>query len=190
MNEAWISARAGCAVVVTDTDHFLLEAGREAPPKPCAPGRLNNLRILASDVVRMEAESYPFPKVKVALEKAWEAQSALDLTLMSVDSKLSTPLRENAARVASQLLEREEVQEAVRRRLLGVPLPREADLEGAPQVQTVVELLQEAARNRTLVAIAAQAWDLFAPEVGPLERETHIVEWLEVLRKGEEAIAA
>lgn len=159
MNEAWISARAGCAVVVTDSDYFLLEAGRQAPPKPCPAGQLNNLRLLASDIVRMESGAFPFPDVKQVLEKAWEERSALDLTLMSLDADLSQGLREEAARVASQLMETQEVREAVHRRFLGVPLPEEADVEGGSFEGVVAELVREAAENRELVAIATRAWD-------------------------------
>ncbi len=107
----------------------------------------------------MDAGEFPFPEIQQILEKAWLEQSALDLTLMTLDRDLSSGLRADAARAASQFLATQEVREAVRRRLLGTPLPEEADLEGAPREGVVADLVREAAESRDLVALVDQAWD-------------------------------
>jgi len=167
---AWMSARAGRAIVVSDSEHYLLEAGRHSPPQPCAPGQLNNLLALVSDVRRMEAGSFPFAEAREALERVWREQSALDLLLMALDGDLEPGLREDAAQVASRLLARTEVCLAVRHRLLGTPLPKEADVEGLPEAPRLTELVREAFHSREMVVIANQVWDRVFWDFGHSER--------------------
>jgi len=165
-----MSARAGRAIVVSDSEHYLLEAGRQIPPQPCAPGQLNNFLSLVSDIRQLEAGAFPFAEARQTLERGWREQSALDLLLMALDGDLEPGLREDAAQVASRLLARTEVCLAVRHRLLGTPLPKEADIEGLPETPHVTELVREASHSREMVVIANQAWDRVFWDFGHSER--------------------
>jgi hypothetical protein len=159
VNEAWISARAGYGVVVTPSDYFLLEAGNPAVPRECAPGQLNNLQAMATDIVRIEAGAFPFPQAQQTLDAAWRQESALTLLLMALDRQLSPALRSEVAGIASRLLSDQEAQKAVRWRLLGAPLPAVADTEGAPLRGIAAELISEAFANRSRVSAVSDAWE-------------------------------
>ena len=169
MNQAWISGRAGCAVVVTPEDAYLLEAGGTQLPRPCSPGQLNNLQGLAPDLVRSAAGPFPFHDTQQNLDLAWRSQSALAMLLTALDVEHSSSLRSEAARVAERLLAAPEVRERVRWRLLGIPLPREADLEGIRLQGVVRKLVDEALGMSTVVALAGEVWDLlaFGSPIGP-----------------------
>jgi hypothetical protein len=155
--------------VVTPEDAYLLEAGGSQPPLPCSSGQLNNLRGLALDVVRSAAGPFPFHDVQQNLDLAWRSQSALAMLLTALDAEHSSSLRSAAAGVAERLLAAPEVRERVRWRLLGTPLPREADLEGIWLQGVVRKLVDEAQRMSTVVALAGEVWDrlAFGSSIGP-----------------------
>lgn len=158
MSEAWISARAGCAVVLTPEECFLLEAGRSTPPRACAPGLLSNLKALASDLLRVPAEVFPFPEVQRALDTSWRQESALTLLLTAVDSDLSSGVRVEAMEMSERLLADEEVWNAVRFRLLSSPLPEIADTKRVWLIGRVAALITEAWDRRSRVEAADRAW--------------------------------
>jgi hypothetical protein len=70
MNVAWISGRAGSAVVDTGTETFLLIEGDDAPPVACSPRHLNVQCSTYDDVVREEAGAFPFARTREALRLA------------------------------------------------------------------------------------------------------------------------
>ena len=174
MNHAWISGRAGCAVVVTPEGNYLLEAGGSQPPRPCSPGQLNNLRSLTSDLIQSASGPFPFQDVRQNLEVAWRSESALTMLRTTLDTEYSSSLRSQAADVAERLLADPEVHERVRWRLLGTPMPYEADNCCIAPRGKARELVEEAMRLRELVKWAGEVWDrlAFASPIGP-ERLAH-----------------
>lgn len=168
MSPAWISGIAGRAIIVDDLVHgdakyFRLTANAEGPPEPCGPRHLHNFLSLSPDVeVIHDPGPPPYRDVQATLDRVTRQESALKLGLMALDKRLPDDLRTDVARQAEILLEDESTHEAVRHRLLSIPLPGVADFSKLPEVGRLTVLFETARDSAPLVERISAAWTVAA----------------------------
>jgi len=167
MSPAWISGIAGRAIIVDDlhdgTKYFRLVANAKSPPEPCNPRHLRNFLSFAPDAeVIADPGPPPYRTVQAALDRATRKESALKLGLMAVDEDLPDDLRTDVARHAETLLEDESTREAVRHRLLSVPLPKAADFSKLPENSRLAALFETARDLAPLVERISSVWRVTA----------------------------
>lgn len=168
MSPAWISGIAGRAIIVDDLVHgdakyFRLAANTEDPPEPCGPRHLRNFLSFSPDVeVIDDPGPPPYRAVQAELDRVTRQESALKLGLMALDERLPDDLRTDVARQAEALLEDESTHEAVRHRLLSVPLPGVADFSKLPEVGQLTTLFETARDSAPLVERISTAWTVAA----------------------------
>ncbi len=169
MSQAWISARAGRAIVETEDGTYCLEVESSMSPESCAPEHLANFLAMASDVTLVdEIGPFPFGDMQCRLDDAWRQDRALTTTLMTTDGILSMEVRAEAAQVAACLLAEPVILESVRNRLLAAPLPEVAmhQLDSVPP-GLPRDLLTEAANHRETVARISEGWERAAFRLAP-----------------------
>jgi RNA polymerase sigma factor (sigma-70 family) len=127
--DAFVSGRAGVAIIV-DGDRLLsMNLEPHTPPIPCTFRDVRFLLGDARDLLLVEHET--FDEIRADLAVARNQDDALQLALFTLDAELSDETREEAARALEELLASNMVLAFVEGVLLSHPAPKSADVIGA-----------------------------------------------------------
>ncbi|MCI0706966.1 MAG: tetratricopeptide repeat protein [Ignavibacteriae bacterium] len=161
--EAIVSGSAGKAFVL---DNDLLHVISVADPKNPKPATKNDLYQLVHELGNLEfLEDVNYSQVELELKKEYELTYALDLSLVSFDSKVQNSTRVKAINHLENLIRDASLLTQVQYVLFSVPRPSSADIEGALDLSTKLKasatksLLKELLARQSVIKKVHSAWE-------------------------------
>ena len=160
---AIISGRAGLALLVQDNT---LESIHIDALDTTVPRRLEEYHLLFGENDDLEfLENVETDEVRRRLTIAVDREEALDLTLILLDSELSSEVRSDAAQELENLLQNDNIVEQLERIFFAKQLPESADHQGgleylkAAASNVAVTFLQRLIDRQPRIRDVRQAWD-------------------------------
>lgn len=173
---ALISGRTGRALIVDGESLASFDVG---DPSILIPRHIGELPFLFGDAVNLRViEDSDIDTIRRELQHSHDCESAMDLTLISLDPELSNEIRREAIEDLEGLLSNSVVFEYVESIFYGSPLPKSADIEGAidccnkAKSANTLDFLQRVKNHQPSISEVNQAWDAIPTEVfgGPEQR--------------------
>jgi len=130
MENAFLSERLGRAIFSIGGRPMVLCAEDEEPWE-CSAHEMVLMRQTDPAMRPLPAEDCDIPRLRARLTAIDRRRRALSWLISGMDPMLTDPTRREAIRLAEQALSDRDVHRHVQARLLGRPLPAEADLLGA-----------------------------------------------------------
>jgi rod shape-determining protein MreB len=158
--DALISGRAGVALIRRDDSLASVHVGSPRELVPRSVSEWNFLLGQARDLQLIENTT--LDEVERTLDKAHKRGTALDLTLILLDSEFSEKVRREAAGELEVLLQEPSCLEGLEFILYATPTPSVADLDGATRytdaMPTARSLLTELSEHQPSIRGVAAAW--------------------------------
>lgn len=165
--DAYLSGECGRALLVQGNEAFILDIDALDEPLSVPIGFAFNAFGNANDTIELKGTSREV--VLKRLNEEWARDRALRLSLILLDDEEYIEIKEAAASVLVELLEKANALGYVKRRLYARPLPHRADIQTALSIvnpsSSVGSFMNALAIAQPTIAQYRAAWDELAPEL-------------------------